>query len=188
MRIYFLIMGGIWAVWLISWLVAALWASKAAQRPPLRDELPYRVLHVIGALLLIANFQLPRFSFGWSEPEWVAILLLCLEALGFAFAWWARIHLGKLWSGGVERMADHRVVDTGPYRLVRHPIYTGLIAGAVALAAIQAKPWAIAGAALFAIGFILKARVEERFLEKELGGYEAYRRRVSMIVPLPKFA
>jgi protein-S-isoprenylcysteine O-methyltransferase Ste14 len=71
---------------------------------------------------------------------------------------------------------------------VRHPIYTGLITGAVALAVIQAKPWAMAGAALFSLGFILKARVEERFLEREIGGYEDYRRRVSMILPLPKFS
>jgi protein-S-isoprenylcysteine O-methyltransferase Ste14 len=85
-------------------------------------------------------------------------------------------------------MADHRVVDSGPYRFVRHPIYTGLIAGAVALAAIQAKPWAIAGAALVSRGFILKARVEERFLEQEIGGSDASRRRVSMILPLPKMS
>ena len=87
---------------------------------------------------------------------------------------------------GLDSLAGHRVVDTGPYALVRHPIYTGLIAGAVALALLQAKPWPILGAALFALGFTLKARVEERFLEREIGGYEAYRRRVSMIVPLPK--
>jgi protein-S-isoprenylcysteine O-methyltransferase Ste14 len=80
------------------------------------------------------------------------------------------------------------VVDTGPYAVVRHPIYTGLIAGAVAMAGLQAKPWALAGAALFALGFVLKARVEERFLEKEIGGYEDYRRRVSMILPLPKLS
>jgi protein-S-isoprenylcysteine O-methyltransferase Ste14 len=114
--------------------------------------------------------------------------MVALTAAGIAFAWWARIALGRLWSGGIERMAEHRVVDTGPYAFVRHPIYTGLIAGAVALAALQAKPWAILGAALFSLGFTLKARVEERFLEQEIGGYEAYRRRVSMILPLPKFS
>ena len=58
----------------------------------------------------------------------------------------------------------------------------------MALAAVQAQPWAIAGAALFSLGFVLKARVEERFLEKEVGGYDAYRRRVSMILPLPKLS
>jgi protein-S-isoprenylcysteine O-methyltransferase Ste14 len=54
------------------------------------------------------------------------------------------------------------------------------------MAGLQAKPWAIAGAALFSLGFALKARVEERFLEQEIGGYEAYRARVPMIVPFPR--
>jgi protein-S-isoprenylcysteine O-methyltransferase Ste14 len=124
----------------------------------------------------------------WTVGPALGWAMVALTAAGIALAWWARIHLGKLWSGGVERMADHRVVDTGPYALVRHPIYTGLIAGAVALAVLQAKPWALAGAALFSLGFVLKAKVEERFLEREIGGYEAYRRRVSMIVPLPRFS
>jgi protein-S-isoprenylcysteine O-methyltransferase Ste14 len=64
------------------------------------------------------------------------------------------------------------VVDTGPYALVRHPIYTGLIMGAVAMAGLQARPWPILGAILFSLGFALKARVEERFLEQEIGGYQ----------------
>jgi protein-S-isoprenylcysteine O-methyltransferase Ste14 len=80
-------------------------------------------------------------------------------------------------------MAEHRVVESGPYALVRHPIYTGLIAAAAAMAAIRATPWALAGLALFALGFALKAKVEERFLESELGGYASYRARVPMIVP-----
>lgn len=127
MRTYLLVMAGIWAAWVISWLVAAAWASKAAQRPPLREELPYRALHVLGALLLLANFRFPRFSFGWVEPGWVAVLLICLEVAGLAFAWWARVHLGALWSGQVTRKADHKIVDTGPYGIVRHPIYTGIL-------------------------------------------------------------
>ena len=85
-------------------------------------------------------------------------------------------------------MVEHRVVDTGPYAFVRHPIYTGLIAGAAAMAVLQAKPWPVLGAALFTLGFALKAKVDERFLEREIGGYEAYRRRVSMILPLPKIS
>ena len=84
-------------------------------------------------------------------------------------------------------MAEHRVVETGPYAFVRHPIYTGLIAGAAALAVLQAKPFALLGTALFTLGFALKARVEERFLETELGGYEDYRRRVPMLMPFLRF-
>ena len=184
-RVYILIMGGIWALWLVSWLVAAIWASKAAQRPPLRDELPYRALHVVGALLLIANFQLPRFSFGWGEPDWVSILLLCLQAAGFAFAWWARIHLGTLWSGQVTRKADHRIVETGPYGLVRHPIYTGILLSFYASLLLRPGWLGLAAAVVMTFSFVVKLRLEERFLSAELGveAYAAYRKRVPMLVP-----
>ncbi|MBO0749385.1 MAG: isoprenylcysteine carboxylmethyltransferase family protein, partial [Porphyrobacter sp.] len=127
----------------------------------------------------------PRQPVLWAVGPVLGWSMIALTVAGFAFAWWARIEMGKLWSSGIERMADHRVVDTGPFALVRHPIYTGMIAGALAVAALQAKPWPILGAALFTLGWVLKARVEERFLEKEIGGYDAYRRRVSMILPLP---
>ena len=80
-------------------------------------------------------------------------------------------------------MAEHRVVDSGPYALVRHPIYTGLFAAVIAMAILRGTPIALAGAALFVLGFTLKARVEERFLEGALPVYAAYRRRVGMIVP-----
>jgi len=106
-----------------------------------------------------------------------------LTATGLTFTWWARIHMGPLWNGGVSRTAEHRVIESGPFALVRHPIYTGMIAGVTAVAILQARPIALLGAALFALGFTLKARLEEQFLERELPEYEAYRKRVRMIVP-----
>ena len=84
---------------------------------------------------------------------------------------------------GVSRTALHRVIDSGPFALVRHPIYTGMIAAVAAMAVLQARPMAILGAVLFAVGFGLKARVEERFVEAELPEYAAYRQRVGMLVP-----
>jgi protein-S-isoprenylcysteine O-methyltransferase Ste14 len=114
-----------------------------------------------------------------SAGRWKAVIVA-----GILFAWWARIHLGKLWSGGIERMAEHRVVDSGPYALVRHPIYTGLIVRGVRHGGDpRRRRGTLLGAGLFALGFALKAKVEERFLEAELGGYDAYRARVPMIVP-----
>ena len=96
--------------------------------------------------------------------------------------------LGVLWSGGIVRREGHRIVDTGPYGVVRHPICSGLILAAAGLALIKATWLALAGAALIALGFALKARVEERFLSSELGSgaYAAYRGRVPMLVPFPR--
>jgi protein-S-isoprenylcysteine O-methyltransferase Ste14 len=77
------------------------------------------------------------------------------------------------------------VIQGGPYRLVRHPIYTGLIIAAVAQGALIGMAANLVGALLMAFGFWLKARLEERFLSKELGAatYSEYRRRTPMLVP-----
>jgi protein-S-isoprenylcysteine O-methyltransferase Ste14 len=93
--------------------------------------------------------------------------------------------VGKLWSGTIMRKEGHYVVDTGPYALVRHPIYTGAIAATVATAEAEATLPAVIGLVLITLGLWLKARMEERFLREELGpeAYDAYRRRVPMLLP-----
>jgi protein-S-isoprenylcysteine O-methyltransferase Ste14 len=114
-----------------------------------------------------------------------AYLLAGATLAGIVFAWWARIHLGRLWSSGVTRKEDHHVVDTGPYSLVRHPIYTGLLAAALATTVAQATATALVGWMLIVLGLWTKARAEERFLAAELGpeAYDSYRLRVPMLVP-----
>lgn len=188
MNLYFItIAASLWLAWFVSWHVAMLWRDKPTVQAPRREYRLHFVMISLGLVLLYGVIP-ARQPLLWQVGPPLGWSMIGLTAAGIAFAWWARIALGRLWSGGVERMADHRVVDTGPYALARHPIYTGLIAGAWAMVGLQAKPWPILGAALFSLGFILKARVEERFLEREIGGYEAYRKRVSMIVPLPRLS
>lgn len=186
-RTYIIVAALMWLGWLVSWQLAALWRDKPTVQAP-RGEYRFHFIMISIGMVLMYGF-IPRHQpLLWHVGPMLGWSMDALTGAGIAFAWWARIALGRLWSSGIERMAGHRVVDSGPYGLVRHPIYTGLIAGALAMAGLQAKPFAILGAALFALGFVLKARVEERFLEKEIGGYDDYRRRVSMIVPLPKIS
>lgn len=182
---YVLAAQALWLLWGLSWLIAALWhgprVSGAAKGS-------YRVQLGIAAMGFAALFaERPAVAHPlWLVPGWLGGALVALVAAGLGLAWWARVHLGALWSGGIVRREGHRIVDSGPYALVRHPIYTALILGGVGLAAVKATPLSIVGAALLAIGFALKARVEERFLAAELGeaDYAAYRRRVPMLVPL----
>ena len=85
------------------------------------------------------------------------------------------------------RKEDHRIVDTGPYSIVRHPIYTGLI-WAIAVSAVAVGTiLSMLGIGVVILGFWLKARLEERFLMQELGpeAYDGYRHRVPMLLPLP---
>jgi protein-S-isoprenylcysteine O-methyltransferase Ste14 len=177
---------GVWVGWLVSWIAAARWSNRTESRPSLGPEIGYRVLMGIGTVLMFVPAHgyegvLRLWHVGWTGA-WVCTALV---AAGVAFAWWARIHLGALWSARITRKTDHRVVDSGPYALVRHPIYSGLLLSLLATAAAKGTVLGVAGFVLLLGGILLKARMEEHWLSAELGAedYSRYRRRVPMLVP-----
>lgn len=192
----------VWIAWLVSWELAAAWTSQTRATPGIRIQSSFRVLTTAGFLLLLvtpplawkasgwrSRFSLPTLQ-SWTTPLWstpgtLGWILVGVAAAGFLFCWWARIHLGELWSSAITRKAGHRIVDTGPYGLVRHPIYTGILTMGWALALDKATPAAIVGAIALCAGYWLKGRMEEGFLRTELGAedYDAYRSRVPMLVP-----
>ncbi len=176
----------IWLAWLVSWIVAAFWANRTEKRVITWETWLYRLIILAGAVLA-APLTARRLHLQqlWHVGFAGAWVLLLLTLAGLLLTWWARLHLGRLWSGSITRKEDHRVIDTGPYAFVRHPIYTGIIFALFASSLAQATISCLAGAALIALGLWLKARIEERFLTEELGAdaYGAYRRRVPMLVP-----
>ena len=179
---------GVWAAWVVSWGLASFWSSRAQKRPALGSEIFYRVaMGAGGVLMLIQTPRLHTYPL-WHVPTAFGWVLAALTAAGFLFCWWARLYLGRLWSSAVTKKADHRIVDTGPYGLVRHPIYTGLIFASYALAIERGTAFALAGATLMTFGCYLKARLEEQFLRQELGrdAYDAYAARVAMLVPFAR--
>ena len=178
----------VWFVWWVSWLAAAAWSDRAVKRPARRTQIVYRLLAAAGAILLFGLYQhdirVERLL--WQTPNYFSWLMAPIVCVGLLFTWWARIHLGRLWSSSVGRKADHRVVDTGPYAIVRHPIYTGISVASFATAALRGTALAWLGAGVMTLGWYVKARMEEEFLRQELGSeaYGAYARRVPMLVPL----
>ena len=178
----------LWGAWMVSWIVAMLWSNRTEKRGGLIAELFFRVLVGVGWILLFA-LPLSRHYYAqvqlWYLGEGLNWILVGLVALGFLFTWWARIHLGRLWSDWPTKKAGHYVVDTGPYRLVRHPIYLGLIAAVLATAIEKGTSFALLGAAIIILAFYTRARREERFLRAELGedAYGAYARKTAMLVP-----
>jgi protein-S-isoprenylcysteine O-methyltransferase Ste14 len=179
-----------WIVWLVSWFAAAAWSDRTVRRPALRREVLYRALTVAGAMLM---FGFNPGSVRADTPLWpvapaIGWLLAGLVICGFLFMWWARIHLGQLWSSSVTRKEHHHVVDTGPYAIVRHPIYTGLLLAIIATVLVRVTIITLTGGTLIGAGVYVKARVEEEFLLQQLGEpYDAYARRVPMLVPFLRF-
>ena len=164
-----------------------------AGRVALKRQRLYRLLTLAGGIFLFGGYHAAiRGHAGiWTLGTDVRWGLFAVVVLSFLFAWWARLYLGPLWSSSVTRKQGHHVVDTGPYAIVRHPIYTGIIAAGIATAAQEGTWPALAGVALWIIGFRVKATLEEHFLREELGGetYDSYRRRVPMLLPFrPKSA
>lgn len=179
---------GAWMVFVASWWIAALWVAKAAAKGALRDRRLYWLGFVVGFVALFSFNLQPGAGPNaplWRAPAIVQWLLVAAELGGFAFAWWARLHLGRLWSGMMTLREGHRVVDTGPYALVRHPIYTAFIGSSWAYALLVARPTALFGAAVLTVVMAVKARAEEAFLRRELGAadYDAYAARTPMLVP-----
>jgi protein-S-isoprenylcysteine O-methyltransferase Ste14 len=177
----------VWVGWWVTWLAAAAWSDRAAAKPPTGQQIGYRVLAAIGVVLLFGAYRhdVRSETILWRTPAPAAWALIVIACAGFAFTWWARLHLGRLWSPSVGRKAAHRVVDTGPYGIVRHPIYTGITLASIATAALRGTIAAWLGAAVMTLGWYVKARLEERFLREQLGAeaYAAYARRVPMLVP-----
>jgi protein-S-isoprenylcysteine O-methyltransferase Ste14 len=176
----------IWILWVMSWVVASVWSGQTKKHVMTMDSLKYRIPILVGAILFLPWTgrmlgEQPLWQFGSLGIYVMAALTLA----GISFTWWARIHLGQFWSNAITHKEGHHVIDTGPYGLVRHPIYTGLIAGMLATGIAVGTVTAILGAVLISLGMAQKARMEEVFLSAELGPeeYGAYRRRVPMLIP-----
>lgn len=178
---------GLVIVFIVSWIAAARWAKQTLVGLPPRAQMPlYAGALLTGLLLAIAILMFPALRVRlWKQNLWFDWAMVAVCAIGFACCWWARLHLGNLWSAGVVLKEGHRVIDTGPYGIVRHPIYTGSIVAMFAFAAARARPFDVLIALLVTLFFTCKAWLEERFLRNEFGTmYDAYRQRVPMLVPL----
>jgi protein-S-isoprenylcysteine O-methyltransferase Ste14 len=176
----------IWLAWVISWVAASFWSGRTKTHVRTRNSWVYRLPILLGAILLspwapTALAEKPLYNPG----DVGTYILAAVVLLGISFTWWARIHLGHFWSNAITRKEGHNIIESGPYGMVRHPIYTGLILAILATGAAVGTAASLLGALLISFGEWQKARMEEKFLTAELGpaAYESYRRRVPMIVP-----
>ena len=180
----------IWIVWFLSWMAGSFWSSRTEKLAATRETRIYRAAIFTGVVLMTPwAAQVIGAKRIWEVSNDVTCALIVVMCLGLLLTWFARIYLGRLWSSAITRKERHRVVDTGPYAFVRHPIYMGIITALVATVAIEATLAALIGATLICCGLWLKARAEERFLMVELGtdDYRSYCRRVPMFIPfLPR--
>ncbi len=178
----------LWLIWLVSWILAAGWSARVAAHHDLGAESPSRVLTLASIIMLMTSYWPVGFGVLWQSPPALGWAMFALVGAGLIFTWAARLHLGPLWSSTSAPTEAHRIVDTGPYGLVRHPVYAGLLLAVMATAVERGRVEAIAGALTLIAAVSLRAKLEERFLRRDLGdeAYATYRARVPMLVPFAK--
>jgi protein-S-isoprenylcysteine O-methyltransferase Ste14 len=174
-----------WLAWLAIW-IAASWGVKRTRTPePLRDALVNRAPVVLGAAMLAAPGWLPDALTGRSlwGPDGPAFGTLLVFA-GLVFAVWARWHLGRNWSGTVAVKEGHTLITSGPYRWVRHPIYSGMVLALFGTALAIGQPRGFIGAGLILLGFVIKLLGEEARMRDTFPlEYDAYCRRTARLIP-----
>ncbi len=168
-----------WVAFWIYWLVAAFSMKKG--RIPWSRELRIRAVVVVGAILLI---RLGTFRHdGLNSDALRSALGLFLFALGLGLAIWARVHIGRNWGTPMSQKDEPELVTSGPYRLVRHPIYSGILVAGIGTAVALSWLWLIA-VTLAGVYFVYSASVEERYLTEQFpDSYPTYRRSTKMLVP-----
>jgi protein-S-isoprenylcysteine O-methyltransferase Ste14 len=175
---------GIWIAWAAFWLLAALRTKRTVERGGLFG---YRTVTVVIMLALLGVFALfghRPASVLWRPPGWLALVCVCLTAVGAAFAIWARVVLGRNWSAEVTFKQGHELIESGPYALARHPIYTGILAMGIGTAVDYGRAIGVALLIGLCGGFWWKARDEERIMSRHFPkAYAQYKARVHAIIP-----
>jgi protein-S-isoprenylcysteine O-methyltransferase Ste14 len=176
----------LWIVWLAIWLVASIKVKKVRAHEPVSTRIAYLIPKVLTALLLFS----PIFRRGVLNQRFIphSVALdwtgVAVAALGIAITFWARVHIGRNWSARVVIKEQHELIRSGPYRFVRHPIYTGLLIAIVGTALVIGEWRAVLAMVFAVIGFTAKAKREEAILVGEFGeDYARYRGETGMLLP-----
>lgn len=179
MRAVELVFAAGWAAFWLYWLVAAF--SMKRGRVPWSRELRIRavIVAVVVILIRVGAFR----GHGLDTDPWRAGVGLALFASGLAFAVWARLHIGRNWGTPMTQKNEPELVSSGPYHLVRHPIYSGILVAGIGTAVALSWLWLVA-VLLAGVYFLYSAVVEERYLTEQFpDDYPAYKRSTKMLVP-----
>lgn len=179
-----------WLIFLTYWVINAGNTKKTAERPSFARFAANRVPLTVGAWLLLGSgwLAIRNPSAPWNSlliPPLPAIqavsIVLCV--LGLACAIWARRTLASNWSSEVVFKEKHELVTGGPYRWVRHPIYTGMLMMAMGTALAIGRTCSWVGFLLMAVGFLVRVVQEDELMSLHFPEYAEYRSRVKALIP-----
>jgi len=179
--------GWLWTALWLFWLLSALAVKRTVQKQSQGSSLAQGLPVVAAFFLLFARNVGPYWLRRRFFPESSASVLwvgLALTAAGIGFAVWARLWIGKNWSSRVTIKDQHELIQSGPYRIVRHPIYSGLLLAFLGTAIVHGEVRGLIGFPLAVLGWGFKLRMEESFMLQQFGNaYLDYKQRVKALVP-----
>ena len=185
-HVYRWLIPALWISWSLYWKVAAFNVKPTARHESIASRMSHILPLMLAALLLFWRDmpENPLFALVWPRSPatfWGGVAII---VAGFTFTIWARRVLGRNWSGTVTIKAGHELIQTGPYRWVRHPIYTGLLLAFAGTAVAVAEWRGLLSCALALVAFVIKLRIEERWMTEVFGpAYDQYRQRVRGLIP-----
>jgi protein-S-isoprenylcysteine O-methyltransferase Ste14 len=172
-----------WIVFALYWEIQAKNSAPAVSSESKASRAVHVVLGNLSLFLIIvpSNFLNQRFL----PDHWIVKLIgFALECAGLALAIWARRVLGRNWSGEITIKENHELIRSGPYRTVRHPIYSALLAMYAGTAIVSGQAHALAGLLLAILAYLRKTRMEEANLVNAFGArYGDYREETWALVP-----
>jgi protein-S-isoprenylcysteine O-methyltransferase Ste14 len=176
----------VWIVFVVYWQIKAA-NTKTTQRLEPAASRIFRVLIFLIAIGLLLTTRIPlRWLYFqlWPVGLWPFWLGAAVTIAGLLFAVWAREHLGRNWSRSVTIKQGHELITTGPYSVVRHPIYTGILTGFLGMAIAISQVRGFIVFILFFLAFWIKLRMEEQWMRSQFGEtYATYAHRTAALVP-----
>jgi protein-S-isoprenylcysteine O-methyltransferase Ste14 len=180
------ICGYLWIAFFVIWVLWAIGTKRTQTRESPQSRLLYTIFTVAAFFAMFSHDA----AFDWMRlrilphDRWISNLGIALTATGLLFSIWARAYLGRNWSGAVTVKVEHQLIRSGPYRWLRHPIYSGMILALIGTAMNRGQLRGAVAVVLLWIGFTLKSRIEERFMKATFGAdYDDYCRATGGIVP-----
>jgi protein-S-isoprenylcysteine O-methyltransferase Ste14 len=176
----------LWIAFLLYWQIKAA-NTKATQRLEPAASRILRVLAFLLAIILLSTTLIPLpwlYLHLWPTSFWPFWLGVVLTLAGLLFAIWAREHLGANWSRSVTLKQDHELITSGPYALVRHPIYTGILTGFLGSVLAEGQVRSLIAFLLVSLALWAKLRLEEQWMRSQFGDtYAAYTQHTAVLVP-----
>jgi protein-S-isoprenylcysteine O-methyltransferase Ste14 len=177
---------GPWIVFVVYWIIGALKTRPTARKEPFAWRYGIMFLEILGFVLMF-NDDAQIGALGnrvFARNVDLRIAGIVLIWAGIALALWARWHLGQYWSGRITIKEDHKLIRTGPYARLRHPIYSGLDLAAIGSALAIDRWRCVAGVCVIILGFWIKAKREEAMLSAQFGAeFQEHQRRTGFLLP-----